>query len=386
VGAGVVMLSPFIGQAAEWSLEPSMSAKGEYNSNLLMVLGPQRATHSYWLSPGVKFAGSTESLYVSGKAAADFIQYFGGRDTVITNVYAPLSLQYRGERNTWAFDGGLTRDNTLRSELLQTGLVLAFAQRNLWAANPSWTYHMTERWSMQSGYQFQDAQYEAGTGLGLVDYRVHGGTAGLSYRVNESDSIQLSGTYSKFLAPQGNHLVSDSYGVQLKGIHAFSERTTATVEGGPRFLINSIETGSLARSDHKTVWVFKAGLSTRTERTQFSLDLSREIFPSGFGLLIQTDRAGATVRHEVTDKLALSLNAGGYLVKGVFSTPGAPAALDSRYLTVTPTVTWRFNEWWTAEAGYTFARRDDEGVDQAAINNMGRVMVTYSPTKLSIGR
>jgi hypothetical protein len=386
IGIGIVALSQSAGQGAEWSAEPSISAKGEYNSNLLLQPGAQEGTHSYWVSPGVKFAGSTESLRVGGRVASDFVQYFGGRDTFLTNVYAPLTLHYQGERSMWDFNGGVTRDNTLRAELLQTGLVLAFAQRNLWTANPSWTYSLTERLSFQSGYQLQDATYETGSRLGLVDYRVHAGNGGLMYRANESDSFQLSGSYSRFLAPQGNNLVSDTYGVQFSGTHAFSERTTITAGGGPRFIFNNIDTGAGSFRDNRTIWTFNAHLVTKMERTHFSLDLVREVLPSGFGLLIQTDRAGANVSHELTDHVTVSLNASGYLTNSVFSSGPQQRPAESRFVTVTPGMTWRLSEWWTAEMSYTYGQRDIADADLSVSSHATRMMVTYTPAKLSIGR
>ena len=383
-GIGAVVMTQSVGQGAEWSVGPSMSAKGEYNSNLLLQPSAEEGTSSYWLSPGAKFTGSTESLEVSGKVAADFVQYYGGVERTITNLFFPLSTQYRGERNTWGFDGGFTRDNTLMGELLQTGLVLSFTQRNLWNAAPTWTYNITERLSFQSGYRFQDASYDNAVSLGLVDYQVHNGNAGLSYRPTETDSVQISGIYTEFLAPQGNNLVSDTYGAQLGGSHAFSERTALTVEGGPRFVSNSVGTGVASQRDSTTVWVYNANLSTRTERTKIALAVSREILPSGFGLLVQTDRVGASVSHELTENITLSLDGSAYVVNGVLSSTTSRQFTENRYVRVTPSMTWRLNEWWTVAGSYTYAQREVEGVNQLGISNSARVMVTYSPAKWSV--
>ena len=207
------------------------------------------------------------------------------------------------------------------------------------------------------------------------------------YRVNESDSFQLSGTYSKFLVLQGNNLVSDSYGVQLTGTHAFSERTTFTAGGGPRFIFNSIDTSFRSFHDNKTTWIFNARLATKMERTTLSLDVSRQILPSGFGLLIQTDQVGANVSHELTDHVTVSLNAGGYLTNAVSSSASSRQFPDSRFVTITPGVTWRLSEWWTAEASYSYAQRDLTALDlPSASSHAARVMVTYVPAKLSVGR
>lgn len=386
MGLGAVALSQPIAQGAEWSVEPSASAKGEYNSNLLLATGTQKSTSSYWVSPGLKFAGSTESLEVSGKVASDFVQYFGGKDAAITNVYFPLSAQYRGERSMWSLDGGLTRDNTLMGELLRTGLVLTFTQRNLWTANPMWTYNLTERMALQSGYQYQNATYESGLRLGLVDYEVHGGTETVSYQVSESDSVQLTGLFTRFLAPRGNDLVSDTFGAQLGGTHAFSERTTISASGGPKFVSNSINTGLETFHDQNTVWVFNGSLTTKAERAQLTLEMGRDIFPSGFGILIRTDRIGGTARYDLTDKIILSLAGQATIANSVQSSTLIHAFPETRFITVTPQITWRVNQWWTVEAGYTYSRRDVEDFNQIGISNAARVMVTYVPAKLSVGR
>ena len=383
-GIGAVVMTQSVGQGAEWSVEPSMSAKGEYNSNLLLTAGTQKGTHSYWISPGAKFTGSTESLEVSGKVAADFVQYYGGVETGIMNLYFPLLAQYRSERSTWGFDGGFTRDNTLMGELLQTGLVLSFTQRNQWNVAPTWTYNITERLSFQSGYRFIDATYDNGVSLGLVDYRVHSGNAGLSYRPTETDSVQISGLITEFLAPQGNNLVSDTYGAQLSGSHAFSERTALTVEGGPRFLSNSVGTGGTSLTSSTTVWVYNANLTMRTERTKIALGVSREILPSGFGLVIQTDRVRATVSHELTEKITLSLDGSGYRTNGLLTNTFASPFPERLYVRVTPSMTWRLNEWWTVVGSYTYSQREVPEFNELGISNSARVMVTYSPTKLSV--
>ena len=373
-------------QAAEWSLEPSMSAKGEYHSNLLMISGPQRSTYAYWLSPAARFTGATESLQVNSRLAMDYAQYYGGRDTSIINVYFPVSLQYRDQRSMWGFEGGLTRDNTLRTELLQTGLVLSFAQRNLWSAAPSWTYNVTERLSAATSYQYQNVTYENDARSGLVGYEIHTGSETLSYKIRDTDSVQITGSYTRFLVPQANDLVSNNYAVQIGGAHAFSERTTLTASGGPQFLSNSINTMLGSPEDSSIVWVFNGRVTTTLERAQVTLDIGRSVMPSGFGVLIRTDRLGATANYELTDKLSISLSGQASLVNPAQSTTLFRALTESRFFTITPQVSWRLGEFWKADAGYTYSRREITGFDQSAESHAARFLVTYFPPKFSAGR
>src|SRR5690606_9580927 len=141
-------------------------------------------------------AGKTEKFEVRGTAALDFVDYYGGEPTRYTNIFLPLTLKYRTERDEWGFTGGFTRDTTLMGELLTTGIVLRFTQRKLWNLNPSWTRMITEKFGFQGTFQFSDASYQDGLRLGLVDYQVYGGSAGFLFHMTERDDVQLAGTYT----------------------------------------------------------------------------------------------------------------------------------------------------------------------------------------------
>lgn len=74
----VILAMPVPSFAAEWSVLPSMSAKGVYSDNLLLTPLPHSSSYGYWISPAAEFAGKTERLEISGKAALDFVEYYGG--------------------------------------------------------------------------------------------------------------------------------------------------------------------------------------------------------------------------------------------------------------------------------------------------------------------
>src|SRR5262245_25137135 len=113
------------GYAAEWSVSPDLSARGLYNSNLLLTNG-NNEVWGQWVSPDLQFKGSTESLNVIGSVKAEFAHYYGDQNRGLTNLFFPLRTSYQWDRYTFGFDGGFTRDNTLMSELKQTGVVLGF--------------------------------------------------------------------------------------------------------------------------------------------------------------------------------------------------------------------------------------------------------------------
>ena len=371
--------------AAEWSLLPSIGVKGVYNSNLLLITSPHDATYGYWVSPAAEFGGKTERLDVSGRVAADFVSYYGGKETHFTNLFLPLNLSYKTETDQLGFTGGFIRDNTLMSELLTTGLVLRFTQRNQWTANPSWTRSITEKLSVQSSFQLSDVTYENGRRLNLVDYQLYGTSAGLLYQLTEQDQIQLAGSYTNFHTIKAPLSFRSSFpGVNLTLTHAFTETLTGTAYGGPRFVNSTTQTFSDNNKAQSTVWLFGASLTKKFTNTLIEVNMSRDIVPTGFGLLFQTDRAGVTISHELSETLTASLNGSGYLVSGISSPTVLATSPNNRYLYFTPKVSWKFLEWWKLELSYTYVRREIQGSSDLAMSNATMFMLTYYPPKLAL--
>ena len=382
---GTSMISPI--EAAEWSLSPSIGVKGIYNSNLLLSALPHEETYGHWVSPGAELAGKTERLEVSGRIAADFVSYYGGERSDFTNIHVPVTVQYKTEKDLLGFTGGFIRDNTLMGELLNTGLIVRFTQRNQWTANPTWTRSITEKLSFQSSVQLSDTTYENGLRLGLVDYQLFGGSGGLLYQASEQDQIQLSGSYVNFHTTNAPAPFRASFpGVNLSVTHAFTETLAGTAYGGPRFVSSTTQATGLSIKAESTAWLFGANLSKSFERTVLQVNMARDIVPSGFGLLIRTDRAGLTVSHRLSETVTASFEGAGYVVSGITNRALGGAIPEQRYFSLTPKIAWKFSEWWKAELSYTHGRRDVDSLSQTGISNATTFMITYYPPKLAFSQ
>lgn len=368
-------------EAAEWSLAPSLGVKGIYNSNLLLTPQPHSESYGYWVTPAVELAGKTERLEVSSRLATDFAAYFGGEERRLTNIYLPLTVRYKTETDVIGFTGGFIRDNTLLAELQTTGIVLKFTQRNQWTANPTWTRKLTEKLSLQSGLQFSHTTYEDGLPFGLINYQLLGGTAGLLYQATEKDRVQLSGTYTSF------HTIDTGFRAVLPGLmatveHAFTETVSGTVSGGPRFISTTTEAALGDFKANETVWIYGASLLKQFERGVVQLNISREVLPSGFGLLVKTDRASISGSYQLSETITGGVDINGYLAAGATSRLSGRTIADQRYVSVSPRVSWKFLEWWQVELAYLYALRDAEGLRQATSHST-MLTVTYYPPKLS---
>ena len=369
-------------EAAEWSLSPSVGVKGVYNSNLLLTPLPHDETYGYWVTPAAEFAGKTERLDVRSRIAADFVGYFGGEDRRFTNIFTPLSVEYRTEKDRIGFTGGLTRDNTLLSELQATGVVLDFTQRNQWAANPTWARSLTEKLSLQSGIQFSDTTYESDR---LVDYRLMGGSGGLSYQLTERDEIQVSGSYVDFHTTDSPSPFRANFpGINMSLTHAFAESLTGTIYGGPRFLSSTSQTQVGDITAGETVWLAGVNVKKNLERAALHVSFARDLVPSGFGLLIQTNRGELSGSYEISETLSCSLNVVGILTSGKATAATGGVFPDSRYISLAPKLAWKFLEWWQAEVSYMHRWRDVDTAADSAQSHATTFMVTYFPPKLSL--
>jgi hypothetical protein len=243
----------------------------------------------------------------------------------------------------------------------------------------------TEKFGIQSTFQFSDASYQDGLRLGLVDYQVFGGTAGFLYHVTERDDVQIAGTYTNFHTTNAPFGLRAYYpGAMLTLTHIFTEGLKATAYGGPRFVSSTNQIGGFSQTTNDTIWVYGASLTQQFEQASLQLSVTRDIFPSGFGLLLQTDRIGAFTSYNLTDALTASLDASGYIVSGVTGQARGGTLQEQRLFYLTPKLAWHFSEWWRAEASYSYRWRDAETFNEPVMANTLMIMLTYYPPKLAI--
>ena len=370
--------------AAEWSIVPSMSTKAYFNDNLLLTPLPHDPTYGYWISPELEFAGKTERLEVSGKVGLDFVDYYGGERSQFTNIHLPLSAKYKTETDVFSFNGGFTRDNTLMGELRSTGVVLRFTQRNLFTLNPTWTRTISEKLDFQGALQFSNASYQDGIRLGLVDYQVFGGSAGLHYHATEQDDIQVAGTYSNFHTVNAPFSLRASLpGLIMSVSHMFTETVKGTVYAGPRFVNSTSRQAGDSVKTQDAVWVYGATIGEQFEKSTLQFTLAREIFPSGLGLLVETDRVGMTASYEVSEVITASFDASGYFTSPLAGGAGGRTFPDNRYFYLTPQISWQFLKWWKLDVSYGYRWRDVDTFVEPVMANAVTFMLTYYPPKLS---
>jgi L-lactate dehydrogenase complex protein LldG len=174
------------------------------------------------LSPDVKFSGATEALTVTGGVSLSFNRYLNQPQLNIDTYDLSLRSRYKAERDSFQLNLDAIRDSTLVSELATTGVVLAYAPRNLFTVTPTWSRALTEATSVNASYTYTDVKYHAPSDTSLINYQDQLASVGLQSNVDEGKILNVAAYYDRYETPSPG-TIQNTYGVQGGYDHAFSE-------------------------------------------------------------------------------------------------------------------------------------------------------------------
>jgi hypothetical protein len=386
-------------QAREWSLEPSISLRTEYNDNIQLTPGPHPTVWGMILSTDAKFSGATETMQATGGLNLSFNRYFDQPQLNINNYDLSLRSSYKPERDVFGLDIDAIRDSTLVSELATTGVVLAYSPRNLSTVNPSWSHKLTEATTINARYGYTGVKYGDTSGTGLIDYQDQSASLGVQSNLDEGKVVGVTVSYDRYeTSPQ--QVRANTYGIQGAYEHAFSETLRAALAVGWRWTQSTISSQTLIcdgpiiagicsgtitettaiQMQNTNGLTLKATLEQRGETDTVSGQLSQEIYPSGSGSLVQTRRVGITWLRQWSPRLGSSVAAAAYQVQYI---GGVVTNSNSRYYAVDARLSWRLDEQWGVDAGYSYARQKYDTAPVSANANVLYITIGYAWPRLS---
>jgi hypothetical protein len=398
--AGAFATNP--SSAAEWSMESSAALRTEYDSNIELTSAPHSSVWGVLLAPEMRFSGETETLKITGGLRLSINHYFGESRLNSTDHQVTVRSNYKTERDIFGLDVDSVRDSTLVSELLETGVVQARRQRDRLAVNPSWRRSLTETMALTASYGYSDVRYDDTRNTSLTDYRDQTASVGLLWNPNERGLVTLSGYYDWY-ETDPKAFEAKTYGLQARYDHAFSEtlhgalaigaRNTQSRQTSEAFVCSgpilfglcfgTLSQVTLVASDRSTGYTFLGSIERKFETALVTGQMSREIYPTGVGALVQTDRLGLTWQQELSPTLSFFVDASIYDSRyvGNFVTGS-----NSRYYRIEPRLTWKMADNWTLLGGYSYARVQYEDTSASASANTVYVVVSYTWPKLAISR
>jgi hypothetical protein len=375
---GILLVYSQEAGATEWSLDPSIGLKGEYDDNPTFVAVHHPAA-GVTLSPGLKFDARTERLELEGSLLVNFIRYPTEQSLNRTDQYYTVSGLFSKERNRWGLQGSYTQDQTITSELIQTGKVLAWARRDYFTLDPKWIRTMTEKITLRADYAFSAAHY---ADPNLFNYQTQRGTVQAEYTLTERDQSTLSAYDSTYRA-----LTVDSrsfeYGARIGLSHRFSETFHADATAGIRNTTTKIKTALSEVKDRGRGWVGDLKMEKEFETVLLQGGFTLDTEPSGSGYVIEVNHPYFLCRKTMTTTLSASLILDYYLDRPVSTGGKIP---NSRYVRAEQRWDWQWAERWSLGASYIYQEQKEYNTPNKAFSNTVYLITTYTGPKMAISR
>lgn len=377
----VLLVLPAALCAVEYTALPSVSLREEVNDNILMTSRPHNTVWGSHLAPSLRLGAEMERWRADANLRGSLSRYVGEEGLDMNDVSLRLSSEYRTEWDLWRIFGEATRDAAWKSELQETGLILAIQRRSVGRAGGSWSRAVTERTTLSGEIEYRETRYSDDREGGLFDYEVLQGTIQTIYAFSEKDQLRMSLQLLNYRAVSVG-VQSKNAGLQLAWVHPFSETFQGTFFVGVRELFNDLSVGGETQRDREFGWLAGAMVEKRWERTALRGEATRQVDPSGGGYLIEVNRFSGAIEQELTETTSGSLTANYYLsrpLRGELSPP------DSASYNIGPRWSWRWTEAWSMLIGYRYARLKRDNGTPAHSNSISW-MLTYRGPAWTVSR
>ena len=321
--------------AAEWSFQPAIDWKEDYDSNRRLAPSNETPSDGTWVTVDAPISRITD------KTEWDLIphvqaQRFGG-DSALDANNASLTGAFQGhtELDSLLLSTTYERASTLISELSDTGIVDASTQRDDASARVVLGRDFTERQHVDVQGSYANVQYPGAALLGLVGYRYT--SAATIYTFKLSPTITTSATgFADWLTAPVTAYVSHDAGASLGVTYAVSQRVTLSASAGASTTtVNSIV-------GHGALFALQA--SRTYELSTLTVSYNRSLQPSGRGFLMRRDQLALSASQSIAPKLFATATLQGVENSNLATGP----FLDvPQYFTADVGLQWRASEQWT---------------------------------------
>jgi hypothetical protein len=285
--------------AAQWSMQPTVQWYVDHASNRLLQPVAEISDDAAWLTIDALLKRSTETGEFDAHPELQ-IQRFSG-DTALdsNNGSLQLSALNNGQKFSYTASAGYADRSTYISELENSGIIEASARQEAANANVAVADQFTERQRVGVQATYLDVKYPEGEPVGLIGYRDPGISTTYTYGLSPETSLSASAFGSRATAPEIGFSSRD-VGARVAWAYIVSPTTNISAAVGiTRAHIQLQEfTGSL--------WALQG--MHNSELTQWTFSFTRDVVPSGFGLLIRRDELDLSLIHKIATRLDVTLS------------------------------------------------------------------------------
>ena len=286
--------------AAQWSIEPQLALLVGYNSNLLLVPTGQQASAETFLDLDATLKHVTERTELDLHPHIELQRFPNYSELNANNGSIQGSLNTQQERSSFSLTGGYESVSTFSSEPSSTGIIAVGIRRE--TANAAMTIgrDFSERQHVDLQGSFTDVIYPGGEPFALVGYRYPSGSLSDTFKLSELSTFTAGVVVDELKSPLTNYEAHDQ-GLRFTLKHTFSQQYSATVAVG------GTNTTVAGETQHGYVWDLHG--TRNSLLTQWDIDYSQTLQPSGRGYLVRRDAATLGVAQNVSARLYATLSA-----------------------------------------------------------------------------
>lgn len=384
-GIGIFLALSFFSitaTAAEWSLEPEIKVEEEFTDNIFLNPDDEQSVWKTVISPKLDLSYRTEVFELKSTLRAAIKRYIDNSELDSDDQFYRLLSAYKKERHHWRLNFSYSKESTLRTELLDTGILGTTRQRELLVVRPSWSYNLTELTRVVASYQFRNQSFTTlGTDTsGLVATDTHGGTLSLIRTLSERTNIGSVLSYRNVVSQGGRE--SNNVDLRLRLNHAFSETLGGSFSGGARY--TTVEQNN--REGDDVGFLLGVNVGKSFELTRIGLSLKRDVFPSGLGTLRQRDEVILSMETDLTSLLTAGVSARYLKNKRIGDEDNREDnRFDRTFYEINSVVNWQWARDWFLNAGYSFRAQQFKG-QSTAFGNVVFIGISYQIPKISVSR
>jgi len=351
-----LLFVPFVAVARDVTIVPSIAFKAGYDDNALYSRDFDISDYVGIISPALKLDYATEVFNIRGSGLVDVLRYAQEKELDYERQYYKLGGGYRfSERWDFTGDFAYSKDTTLQTELIQTGIVNIRSPVDRFDGDLDLSYQLSELSDIGVKYAYVNRSYKD---PGLDDY--YANSISLPYNRQFNDGLDIF-----TVEPRYARLISDindahDYRVNFGWAHRPSETYQFKVFLGPRYTTQKFEDTGETTSNWGVVG--DINLEKTAEVYSILVGFNSDIInrPST-GELNQVFRLYTRLSRRITERFGAQVYSRISMTKPDYEDVSNEE--DIYYFVVTPSLNYYFTENHYLSLSYSYQQEYDRNVE-----------------------
>lgn len=380
---------PVTAMGGEVTFIPSIKLTGEYSDNIDFTRTDKISDYRAGANPAIDFGYDTDLLKLKSGIAVNVLRYAEETELNTENQRYEIDGIYNvSEKLQLKANLSYIKDDTLESEIQETGQITVRADRERYNGGCGFTYYVTELSDIGISCNHAKTDYDW---YGNVDYDYD--SVVLSYNKKLKNLLDVFTVQPYYTHYDSKASDVNNYGLSLGWLHVLSETLSLTAFLGARYteteyslvkselifdptLIPPFRVAYWKVKEQSRDWGGVADISLKKTGETFvaTTGYSRDISYSSSGEPIERDKIYCNVRKNIVERWRVGFSANAYMTES----EGKFSREDSKHFDVTPTLSYNITEDYWLQIAYNYSYHYDKTLSDDRGYDRNRVWITLN--------